>query len=151
MGWKRALKVMGGGGLLWPRVFSSAYNTAFTKEVVNDTYWLLMYVHHRPFEKKFKALVGRGFIWWPLEERGLLVFSDFSFINFGADVFRAFRLDFWKVFKSRVLKLEANRFTCKVLIYISIDMCKETAKNLLGNNFLSPWSMEFLLSWRDPC
>ena len=65
------------GGLLWPRVFSAAYNTAFTKEVVNDTNWLLMYVHHRHFKKKFKALAGRGFVWRPSEVRGPLIFSIF--------------------------------------------------------------------------
>ena len=128
------------GGLLWPRVFSAGYNTAFTKEVVNDTNWLLRYVHHRQFKKKFKALAARHFVWRPSESRGPLIFFDFSFINFGADIFRAFRLDFWKALKSRVLKLDTNPFAWKVLIYISIDMCKETAKNLSGNNFLSPWS-----------
>ena len=106
-------------GLLGPRFFSAAYYTAFTKEVVNDTNWLLRYVHHRQFKKKFKALAARHFVWRPSESRGPLIFFDFSFINFGADIFRAFRLDFWKALKSRVLKLEAN--------FLSIDMCKETA------------------------
>ena len=67
-----------------------------------------MYIRHRHIKKKIKALAGRGFVWQPSEEGGPLIFFNFSFINFGADIFRTFRLDFLKALKSRVLKLEAN-------------------------------------------
>ena len=129
-----------GWGLLWPRDFSTAYNTDFTKEEVNDTYWLLMYVHHRSFKKKIRALAGLGLVWRPSEVRGPSIFVDFPFINFRSDNFWAFRLDFWKALKARVLKLETNPFECKVLIYISIDICKETAKNLSKNIIFHTWS-----------
>ena len=89
-----------------------------------------MYVHHRPFKKKISALAGLGLVWRPSEVRGPSIFGDFSFINFRADNFRAFRPDFWTALKARVLNLEANPFAWKVLIYISIDMCNEIAKNL---------------------
>ena len=99
-----------------------------------------MYVHHRPFKKKIRALAGLGLVWRPSEVRGPSIFVDFPFINFRFDDFRAFRLDFWKALRARVLKLETNPFEWKVLIYISIDICKETAKNLSKNIFFHTWS-----------
>ena len=99
-----------------------------------------MYVHHGPFKKELKALAATVFVWRPSEVSGPLILSDFSFINFGADILRAFGLNIWKALKSRVLMLETNPFAWEVLIYTTIDICKETAKNLSGNIFLGPWS-----------
>ena len=40
-----------GGGYYDHGFFPAAHNTAFMKEMVNDTNWLLRYVHHRNLKK----------------------------------------------------------------------------------------------------
>ena len=105
-----------------------------------------MYFHHGHFKQKIKALSTTVFVWRPSKLSGPLIFFDFSFINFGADIFQAFGLDFWKTLKSRVLMLETNPFAWEVLIYTTIDMCEETAINLSGNIFFVPWLQLVLAS-----